>query len=69
LTPLEFTGLQLTAAQEFALDLSLTPAGITETVTVQAQFQSIDLSSARMGVNVSEREVQTCRSTAARCRS
>jgi hypothetical protein len=57
LAPLEFTGLQLTAAQEFALDLSLTPAGITETVTVQAQFQSIDLSSARMGVNVSEREV------------
>src|SRR5262245_18188412 len=43
LAPLEFTGLQLTVAQEFALDLSLTPAGITETVTVQAQVQSIDL--------------------------
>ncbi len=57
LAPLEFTGLQLVAAQEFALDLSLAPAGITETVNVQAQFQSIDMSSARIGVNVSEREI------------
>ena len=57
LAPLEFTGLQLVAAQEFALDLSLTPAGITETVTVQAQFQQVDMSSARIGVNVSEREI------------
>jgi len=57
LAPLEFTGLQLVAAQEFALDLSLAPAGITETVNVQAQFQSIDISSARIGVNVSEREI------------
>ena len=57
LAPLEFTGLQLVAAQEFALDLSLTPAGITETVTVQAQFQTVDVSSARIGVNVSEREI------------
>jgi hypothetical protein len=57
LAALEFTGLQLVAAQEFALDLSLTPAGITETVTVQANFQTVDMSSARIGVNVSEREI------------
>jgi hypothetical protein len=57
LAPLECTGLQLVAAQEFALDLSLTPAGITETVTVQANFQTVDMSSARIGVNVSEREI------------
>ena len=58
LAPLEFTGLQLVTAQEFALDLSLNPAGISETVTVQAQYQNVDLSSARIGVNVSEREIQ-----------
>ena len=57
LAPLEFTGLQLVAAQDFALDLSLTPAGITETVTVQATYQQVDMSSARIGVNVSEREI------------
>src|SRR5690349_5618356 len=57
LAPLEFTGLQLVAAQEFALDLSMTPAGVTETVQVTASVGTIDLSSARVGVNVSEREV------------
>jgi hypothetical protein len=58
LAPLEFTGMQLVAGQEFALDLSLTPAGVTETVQVTASVASVDLSSARVGVNVSEREVQ-----------
>ena len=58
LAPLEFTGLQLVAAQEFALDLSLTPAGVTETVQVTANVGSVDLSSARIGVNVSEREIE-----------
>src|SRR5512139_3161757 len=55
--PLEYTGLQLNAAQEFAIDLTLQPAGVTEAVTVIGQATAIDLSSARMGVNVSEREV------------
>jgi hypothetical protein len=55
--PLEYTNMTLVAAQEFPLDLTLQPAGVTETVTVTAQVSSIDLSSARMGVNVSEREV------------
>ena len=58
LAPLEFTGMQLVAGQEFALDLSLTPAGVTETVQVTANVAAVDLSSARVGVNVSEREVQ-----------
>ena len=57
LAPLEFTGLQLVAAQEFPLDLSMTPAGVTETVQVTASVGTVDLSSARVGVNVSEREV------------
>ena len=57
LAPLEFTGLQLVAAQEFALDLSLTPAGVTETVQVTATVGTVDLSSASLGVNVGERDV------------
>ena len=58
LAPLELTGLQLVAAQEFPLDLSLTPAGLTETVTVTANVSAVDISSARIGVNVSEREIE-----------
>ena len=45
--PLEYTGMQLVAAQEFSIDLELRPAGLTETVTVQANVSAIDLSSAR----------------------
>jgi hypothetical protein len=59
LEPLELTGLQLVAAQEFALDLTLTPAGLTESVTVVANATAVDVSSARIGVNVSEREIET----------
>jgi hypothetical protein len=55
--PLEYTAMTLAAAQEFNLDLTLQPAGLTETVTVTGQANNIDLSSARIGVNVSEREV------------
>ena len=36
----------------------MSPPGVTETVTVTADAPALDLSSARMGVNVSEREVQ-----------
>src|SRR5262245_18314679 len=56
--PLEYTGMQLVAAQEFSIDLELKPAGVTETVTVQANAAVLDLSSARNGVNVAERDVQ-----------
>jgi carboxypeptidase family protein len=56
--PLEYKGLQLQAAQEFAIDLQLQPAGVSESVTVHAESTTIDLSSARLGVNVGERDVQ-----------
>jgi hypothetical protein len=47
------------AAQEFALDLSLAPAGITETVKrSRRKSRASTFSSARIGVNVSEREIQ-----------
>ena len=55
--PLEYNGLQLLAGQEFRLDLELKPAGVSESITVQGTTSSMDLSSARVGVNVSEREV------------
>jgi hypothetical protein len=55
--PLEYTGMQLLAGQEFHLDLELKPAGVSETVTVQGTTNSMDLSSARIGVNVGEREI------------
>jgi hypothetical protein len=49
--------MTIAAGQEFPIDLTLQPAGVTETVTVEGQFTAIDISSARIGVNVSEREV------------
>src|SRR6185503_19138917 len=55
---LVYDGLQLAVGQEMSLDLSLQPPGVTETVTVQAHATAIDMSSARIGVNVSEREIQ-----------
>jgi hypothetical protein len=55
--PLEYTDMTLAAGQEFSLDLELHPAGVSETVTVEAHATAIDLSSARIGANVSEREV------------
>jgi hypothetical protein len=57
--PLEYTNMPLAVAQEMALDLNLQAAGVTETVTVVGNAATLDLSSARIGVNVSEREVQT----------
>src|SRR5262245_26390774 len=51
-SPLEYAGLELIAAQDFAIDLALQPAGLTETVTVTGVSRTVDLSSARMGVNV-----------------
>ena len=56
--PLEYTGMQLVAAQDFQIDLSLQAAGVQETVTVVGTASALDISSARVGVNVSEREVQ-----------
>ena len=56
---LEYTNMQLAAGQEFALDLALQTAGLSEAIEVVAQTTAIDLSSASVGVNVSEREVQS----------
>jgi outer membrane receptor protein involved in Fe transport len=56
--PLELTDLELVAGQDFSLDLQMKPAGVTESVTVTATSNVIDLSSARQGVNVNEAEVQ-----------
>jgi hypothetical protein len=56
--PLEYTGLQLGVGQELGLDANLQPAGVSETVNVRAEFPVLDLGSARMGVNVSPREVE-----------
>ncbi len=50
--------MQLAAAQEFPLDLTLQAAGVTEAVTVKGNATAMDLSSARIGVNVTEREVE-----------
>jgi hypothetical protein len=56
--PLEYTDMTLAVGQEFSIDLELHAAGVTETVEVTAHATAIDLSSARIGANVSEREVQ-----------
>ena len=56
--PLQYTGMPLQASQEFPLDLQLQPAGVSESVTVTGETATIDLSSARLGVNVSERDVK-----------
>jgi hypothetical protein len=55
--PLEYPGMALAAAQEFYVDLTLQPEGLTEEVVVHGHVTAVDISSARMGVNVSEREV------------
>src|SRR5678815_844423 len=52
--PLEYTDMTLAAGQELSLDLELRPAGVSETVTVEGRATTIDLSSARIGANVSE---------------
>ncbi|MEO7270369.1 MAG: TonB-dependent receptor [Vicinamibacterales bacterium] len=56
--PIEYTGLTLGAGQELTLDLEFRPEGVTQAVTVVGSTPTLDLSSARMGANVSEREVQ-----------
>ena len=58
LAPTEYTGIELAAGLAMTLDLELSPPGVTETVTVTGAAPSLDLSSARIGVNVNEREVQ-----------
>ena len=54
----EYTSMVITAGQELSLDIELKPAGVQEMVEVRGTVPVLDLSSARVGVNVSEREVQ-----------
>ena len=54
---IEYTAMPLAVGQELALDFEFKPAGVTEDVTVVGTAPVLDLSSARIGVNVSEREV------------
>lgn len=58
-SPAERSGLQLVVGQKLTLDLTLQPAGITQTVSVEASAAEsvVDTSSARIGVNVDVREV------------
>ncbi len=55
--PANYDGLLLQAGQDLTIDLELRAAGVTEAVTVTGEAPSIDLGSARMGVNVNQREV------------
>lgn len=54
----EYSELNLAVGQEMALDFEFRPASLQESVTVMATAPVLDISSARVGANVSEREVQ-----------
>jgi hypothetical protein len=55
---IEYTAITVAVGQELALDFEFHPAGVQEAVTVVGVAPILDISSARLGVNVSEREVQ-----------
>jgi hypothetical protein len=55
---IEYTDMPLAVGQELSLDFAFRPAGVQESVTVSAMAPVLDISSARIGANVSEREVQ-----------
>ena len=55
----EYTQMVIAVGQELALDLQLKPAGVQEDVTVAGSAAVLDISSARLGANVSERDVNS----------
>lgn len=57
-TPIQYPGIPVVTNQEMSLDFELKPKGLTESVTVTGTVPVIDLSSARIGTNVIEREVK-----------
>ena len=57
--PVEYPDMLVAVGQELVLDFEFRPAGVQETVTVTAEAPIVDVSSARLGVNVSERDVAT----------
>jgi Carboxypeptidase regulatory-like domain len=57
-SPSSFSNLELVVGQSLTLDIELKPAGATESINVVGGAEAaLDLSSARMGANVNEREV------------
>ncbi len=56
--PAEIANIQLLNNQALTVAIELKIAGVSETVTVTADAVTVDLSSARMGTNVVEREVK-----------
>jgi uncharacterized lipoprotein YmbA len=56
---LEYPQMDVRAAQELGLDFELHPAGVQESVTVQADATVVDVSSARIGANVTQLEVNS----------
>jgi len=59
LAPIEYTGMNLGVGQTLDVDFEFKPAGVQEQVTVVGQTPLVELSSAKIGVNVDEREVQS----------
>src|SRR5262249_14773535 len=55
--PIEYSQMPLAVGQELTLDYELKPAGVEEAITVVGTAPVLDISSAKIGVNVSEREV------------
>src|SRR5262245_21401089 len=55
---IEYTKIPVAVGQELSLPFEFKPAGVSESVTVVAEVPTVDTSSARVGANVSEREVQ-----------
>lgn len=55
----EVSGVQLLVGQSLNMDIEIKPAGTSETVTIVAtEDAGLDTSSARIGANVNEREVE-----------
>src|SRR5262245_27116167 len=54
---IEYTAMPLNVGQELTLDFEIKPAGVSEDVTVVGSSPVLDISSARIGVNLSQREV------------
>ena len=57
--PVELSEMPLSVGQEFNMPIDLRTAGMQETITVTAALPVVDLSSARMGVNVSTFEIDS----------
>src|SRR5262249_5265177 len=56
--PIEYTNMPIALGQELSLDFELKTAGVQESITVVGTTPVLDISSAKIGANVSEREVQ-----------